>query len=319
MELNFKQMEAFYWLTQLQSYRLVAERLSLTQPAVSARISALEQAMNLQLIDRNSTRFRLTGEGLYVAEYAEMFVNLQDAMTNRIDEDRHRHFAVGMVGMVPLTWGVLFREMVAEAVPNVILDIYTGSNLELKRMLRSGVLDMALLTDEKDLARVQDSFSVQYDVGWAASPALASRVTQPLSAADLRHQPIILYPPSSPLSQPISNILQENRARPAARHMGNSLAMILDMMKMGYGFATVALACAEDDFDAGRLVPIDTLDKVPPISIHCVHVNSARKAQVRQVYEIAKEAAQTWCRDYPRYTMFVENSDDQPASNPLET
>lgn len=317
--MNFKQMEAFYWLTQLESYRLVAERLSLTQPAISARIAALESEMNLQLIDRSAGGFRLTDEGQNVAEYAEAFMNLHEAMTGKIEAVRHRHFAVGMVGTGPLTWGIEFRSMVAAADPAITLDFHSGSNGELRRLLRSGLLDIAFLADEKGVEHLPNSFAVQFKVGWVASPEMARGVRQPVPTDSMRRQPIVLFPSSSPLSQAGGELLKEGDVRPAARHRANSLAMIREMVRLGYGFAAMPLATAAEDLDAGRLVQIETEDPVPPVTIYCVHVNRARKIQVRQVYQIAEQAARTWCQRNPRFATFLDACETQPASNPLET
>ena len=61
--MNFKQLEAFYWLTKLQSYQRVADHICLTQPAVSARILGLEENLGVKLIDRSASEFRLTEQG----------------------------------------------------------------------------------------------------------------------------------------------------------------------------------------------------------------------------------------------------------------
>ena len=306
--MNFKQMEAFYWLCQLHSYRRVAERLSLTQPAVSARINALEEDLNVQLIERDAPHFRLTEHGQQVAEYAEMFANLHEAMTSRLDERRQRHFAVGMVSMVTTSWGILMRDMVAEAAPNVLLDVHSGSNRDLRRLLRAGVLDMAFLTDEADLNRIPDSFTVQYEVGWVGNPNLLHDLELPLDAKTLRQLPIILYPPSSPLMQPLSRLLHENRARPNVRHVGNSLATICEMVRRGFGISAVALSQVQEDIASGRLSLIETTEPIAPLDICCVHLNRARKAQVQQIYEIAEAAAREWCETHPRYLTFKEGA-----------
>ncbi|WP_244274697.1 LysR family transcriptional regulator [Labrenzia sp. OB1] len=303
-------MEAFYWLCQLHSYRRVAERLSLTQPAVSARINALEEDLNVQLIERDSQHFRLTEHGQQVAEYAEMFANLHEAMSSRLDERRQRHLAVGMVSMVTTSWGILMRDMVARAAPNVLLDIHSGSNRDLRRLLRAGVLDLAFLTDEADLSRVPNSFTVQYDVGWVGHPDLLRDLKQPLQTKTLRQLPIILYPPSSPLMQVLSRMLHENRARPNVRHVGNSLATISEMVRRGYGISAVALSQVEEDIISGRLELIETTETIAPLDICCVHLNRARKTQVQQIFEIAETAAREWCETHPRFLTFKKG----PAS-----
>lgn len=302
--MNFKQMEAFYWLTQLHSYRRVAERLSLTQPAISARIASLENSLNAQLIERDTNHFQLTERGQQVAEFAEMFVNLNEAMSTHLDEDRQRHFAIGMVSMVTMTWGVLLRDMVAATMPNVLLDVHSGSNQDLRRLLRAGVLDMAFLTDEADLTRVENSFTVQYNVGWVARPDLISGLKPPIDMRKLRRMPIILYPPSSPLMQELSTKLRDSELRLNVRHVGNSLATICEMLRMGFGISAISLSQVEEDINAGRLCVIDTKETFTPLDICCVHLNRARRAQVRQIYELAEQAARDWCTANPRYVSF---------------
>ena len=44
MNITLKQIEVFYWTLQLRSLTRAAERLSASQPAMSARIAELEQA-----------------------------------------------------------------------------------------------------------------------------------------------------------------------------------------------------------------------------------------------------------------------------------
>jgi DNA-binding transcriptional LysR family regulator len=196
------------------------------------------------------------------------------------------------------------RDMVAEMAPNVLLDIHSGSNRDLRRLLRAGVLDLAFLTDEADLSRVPNSFTVQYEVGWVANPDLLQGLEQPLSPKTLRQLPIILYPPSSPIMQALSKMLHENRARPNARHVGNSLATISEMVRRGYGISAVALSQVEEDIASGRLVLIETTETIAPLDICCVHLNRARKAQVQKIYEIAERAAREWCEGHPRFLTF---------------
>ena len=63
MRFNLKQIEAFVWVADLQSFRRAAERLNTTQPNISARISSLEEALGTALMTRDAGSVRLTGKG----------------------------------------------------------------------------------------------------------------------------------------------------------------------------------------------------------------------------------------------------------------
>ena len=56
-------LEAFLAVTDKQSFSLAAEKLFITQPAVSKRIAALEQELNARLFDRLGKRVILTEAG----------------------------------------------------------------------------------------------------------------------------------------------------------------------------------------------------------------------------------------------------------------
>jgi DNA-binding transcriptional LysR family regulator len=58
--MNLRFVEAFYWVTTLRSVSRAAEKLFITQSAMSSRIAALEEELGTLLLDRRDKSFRLT-------------------------------------------------------------------------------------------------------------------------------------------------------------------------------------------------------------------------------------------------------------------
>jgi DNA-binding transcriptional LysR family regulator len=304
--MNFKQLEAFYWLTKMQSYQRVADHLCLTQPAVSARISGLENDLGVKLVDRKSSEFRLTDQGHEVTEYAETFLNLREAMTGRLMMREKRRFTIGLVEMVAVTWGHPLRQKISAMDSDLIVDFNCGSNLDQRNQLRSGSLDMAFVTGEAELPQIAKSFSVHYAVGWAARPDVVGEITRPKTPEEIREMPLIFYPRTSPLFRPVAEYVEETRRRPNARHTGNSLATIAELVRCGYGVAAMPLAPLERDIAQGTLVEVPTTVKIAPLDIRCVYLNKARKKVTNEIFELARAAAREWCAANPRYTSFHE-------------
>ena len=50
--MNLRFVEAFYWIASLKSISRAAEKLHLTQSAMSSRISTLEDELGVLLLDR---------------------------------------------------------------------------------------------------------------------------------------------------------------------------------------------------------------------------------------------------------------------------
>jgi DNA-binding transcriptional LysR family regulator len=302
--MNFKQLEAFYWLTRLKSYQRVADHIGLTQPAVSARISGLEDSLGVPLLDRAQSDFTLTEQGYEVAEYAETFLNLSETLTSRLKSKQKRRYTIGVVSMVTQTWAVTLRHKIAALPDAPLVDFYSGSNLDLRPMVKSGALDMAFVTGEAGLPQIEDSFSVQYHVGWVARPDVVGDINRPLTPDELRELPLVLYPHTSPLFGPVADLIEETRRRPNSRHTGNSLATICEMVKAGYGASAMPLVSLEPQIATGMLVEIPTTVQLAPLDIRCVHQNRARKAQTEQIFQLARQAAEEWVAAHPRYVSF---------------
>ncbi|TYB90208.1 LysR family transcriptional regulator [Oceaniovalibus sp. ACAM 378] len=301
--MNFKQLEAFYWLSQIQNYRRTAERLGLTQPAVSARIQGLETDLGKTLIDRDAPEFRLTDQGVEVAEFALSFLHLREAMTARLQDKKKRRISIGVAGMATITWGPALRDRVMAEHPDILLDFYSASDLQLGKFIEAGTLDLAF-TAGGERAR-NAHFSVIYDVGWVARPDLIEGQILPMTPETLRDLPLVLYPKSSPLFNPVAEYVDEMSTRPAPRHYGNSLTTICEMLRLGYGASALSKVALEEDLLAGRLVEIPVTRPIAPLKVTCSYVNRARRKQVGTILEIAQEVAQEWCKAHSRYSTFT--------------
>ncbi len=72
--MQIPQITAFLAVAELQSFSLAAERLHITQPAVSKRIRQLEEAMQTTLFDRIGKKSILTPNGLALIPHAEQIL-----------------------------------------------------------------------------------------------------------------------------------------------------------------------------------------------------------------------------------------------------
>lgn len=301
--MNFKQLEAFYWLSQFGSHQQTASFLGLTQPAVSARIQSLEKDLGKTLINREAPRFALTDQGLEVAEFAVQFLNLREAMMGRLLDKRKQRLSIGFAGMAALTWGPALQKRLRADYPDLMVDIYAASDLQLRRFVRDGTLDAAFTASGDRAPKAE--FAVRYEVGWVARPELIAGRELPMTPEALRDLPLVLYPKTSPLFTPVEEYVDDMRERPAARHYGNSLATICEMVRMGYGASALALTALEADIAAGRVLEIPVTEPLAPLEVACTHVNRARREQVGAVLELARVTAQEWCAEHGRYSSFV--------------
>lgn len=82
--MEFNQLESFINVVNLKSFSKAAEKLFLTQPAVSNNIQNLEKELETVLINRNYKKITVTEEGELLYNYAVNMLNMRDQASCKI-------------------------------------------------------------------------------------------------------------------------------------------------------------------------------------------------------------------------------------------
>ncbi len=188
-----------HWLTVLHqqgSFTAAAARLGVSKAAMSQRITELETAAGVALVQRTTRSVRLTeaGERL-VAQTSEPFERIAASF------DSVRDLAAAPQGLLRVTAPVAFsRQQLVPRLPQ-FLQAHPGVQLELDMSDRLRPLAM----DGYDLAVRHTNAPPETHVAWAlcatravlvASPAHLARHGTPASPADLAQHPALHYPRS---------------------------------------------------------------------------------------------------------------------------
>jgi len=178
--MTFEQLHAFIVVAETLSMTRAAERLHLTQPAVSAAIAALEERQATRLFDRVGRHLELTAAGkVFLPEARAVIARLEEA--RRVFDDL-AGLARGEVRLaasqtVATYW--LPRRMARFAAdhPAIHLDLAVGNTTQAVALVLNGEADLAFIegaVDEPLLARkvvARDRISLYV----AASHPLAKR------------------------------------------------------------------------------------------------------------------------------------------------
>lgn len=145
--IKFRHVQCFVEIARHRSLKRAADRLFLTQPAISKTLKELEDILGAQLLNRSRAGVTLTREGDVFLQFAEMSVG---ALQQGIDGVGQVSAAGGQtltVGALPsvAAWllPVVVREM-AEVAPDVVLRVLDGPHAYLVDRLRQGALDLVI-------------------------------------------------------------------------------------------------------------------------------------------------------------------------------
>jgi DNA-binding transcriptional LysR family regulator len=87
MLMDTRQLAAFCAVVERKSFSQAAERLGVTQPAVSLQIRSLEQRLGRQLLDRSGRRVEPTEAGRRLYASAQRLLALEENLLEELDAD----------------------------------------------------------------------------------------------------------------------------------------------------------------------------------------------------------------------------------------
>jgi LysR family carnitine catabolism transcriptional activator len=146
INLPLRQVTTFVCLAETQSFRRAAERLRLSQPAVSAHIRELERHVGVALVHRTTRHVSLTAEGKAFAARAKRALDeLSMAGQDLRDLASVHRGRLVVACIVP---------MMAAAVPSIVQRLseqHPGLEIEIRDVL-SGQIEQLIANGEADIA-----------------------------------------------------------------------------------------------------------------------------------------------------------------------
>src|SRR6516164_5042992 len=85
--MDTRQLRAFCIVVERRSFSQAAERLGVTQPAVSLQVRALEKRLGIQLLDRSGRRVEPTEAGLRLYRGAQRLLALEEDLVNDLADE----------------------------------------------------------------------------------------------------------------------------------------------------------------------------------------------------------------------------------------
>ncbi|WP_108816303.1 LysR family transcriptional regulator [Loktanella sp. Alg231-35] len=256
MRLNLKQLEAFVWVVDLQSFRRAAERLNTTQPNISARIAGLEQALGVTLMTRDAGSVRLTGKGQELLAHARRVLQATDDLVTAADQKSliEGTLRLGVTEMIVHTWLHEYLRNLKREYPGLMVELTVDFSVDLEKRLGERALDLALQNEPFSRLATGQLKIGAYPVIWVASPALGLSGRQTLES--LAAQPILTHARDTRLYEEIAAHFGPRRDLAPRLVPSSNLAASQIMAIDGMGIAALPAAMVASDLSEGRLIQL---------------------------------------------------------------
>lgn len=292
--MTFDQIKTFLWVARLGGFRKAAERLNLSQPAVSTRISNLEQELRVTLFERGLGEPVLTKHGTLLLSYAEQMLFVEEEIKQRVANPSEAEglFRVGASETISQAWLPDFLKAFSEQYPRVNVDLTVDISLNLRSDLLERKLDLALLMGPVSEFSVQNVVLPSFDLHWYRATSNPQ--------VDLSRIPIMSY---SSKTRPYRELMSElsRRIGPKLRvYSSASLSASLKMIAAGIAVGPYPRALANDLLAAGQIVEFDPGFRPEPLAFTASYLSEPRSFLVENSAEIARDVAQEWDRIHPK-------------------
>jgi DNA-binding transcriptional LysR family regulator len=266
--LNLRFVEAFYWVATLQSVSRAAEKLFITQSAMSARIAALEQELGTVLLDRRDKRFRLTLAGQRFLKHASSLLELQRQIKHEMGGEAppEVQMRIGAIESVLHSWLIPWVEQLRAQYPALELEMSVETTPVLIELVRRGALDIVFTASPANTEGVRSKSLPPMDMCFLGNAKLhRKRLWRMVDFADVE---LMTFQRGSVPHVALVDQLKAAGVQPRKVHAISSISAMVQLVQGGFGVATLPLAAAKRLPDTSGLKVLRCEQALPPLPIH---------------------------------------------------
>ena len=266
---NLELFKVFYYVATTSSFTKAAEKLSITQPAVSQAMRQLEASLKVKLFKRTARGIRLTGEGEMLFSYVSKGYESIEMGVGKLHEILD--LKDGEITIGGNDYGIKFflltnLETFRSQYPNIRINILPMEDDDVINALSDRNIDIGLVLSNPSgfvLNRVEDVtyiFAAGNNYTYLKAPMLPLQL--------LSHLPLISRSTKYPDRNLMDNMLTQNHINIEPAYELTSAELILQYAVNNFGVAFLPKSYAQPYIDNGSLIELSLADKIPTLPLY---------------------------------------------------
>lgn len=257
--MNFKQLESFLWVAELQSFTKAARQLYMSQPAVSFQIKALEEDLEVMLFKRGDKKMVLTDAGqLLYREAKQMFRHYQKIKAGLDDLKglKTGHLIVG-AGTIPGEYLLpLLIGDFKKKYPGIQITLKVSGSGQVERWVREREIDLGITGILVEGQEIECRPWLQDELSLIVPPLHPWVNFGAVKVSDLMSETMIFREKGSGTRRTIEQKLAEHSIAveqiPQGIELGSSRAVIT-AVEAGMGVSIVSKYAVRESLELGRV------------------------------------------------------------------
>jgi len=255
-DLNLNKLRAFYCAASCGSVTVAAEKLCITQPAVSMQIKSLEKHYEVQLFVRGKKKLELTEAGKSLYRLAKEIFALAGEAERLLKQAGGLETQVLKVGSTKTLVRYVLAKYISlfqRSFPGIQIQIDEGSSWEMVQSVLHNDNDLAIVGRIAYPDQLQVIPFTQDEVVLLAAPGHRLCQKEEVSIDDLRGETVLLREKGSGTRWLVERILNRTSIVSSAWIESGNVDFIKEMVRIGNGITLLAQMGVEEDVNKGNL------------------------------------------------------------------
>ncbi|MCM3746103.1 LysR family transcriptional regulator [Paenibacillus pasadenensis] len=266
MNPNLEWYRVFYWIARSGSLTRAAERLHITQPAVSHSLKQLEQSLGGPLFVRNARGVSLTAEGEVLLRHVEeafRFLEKGEKQVGDMNGLSAGEIRIGAGDTLCRHFLLGHLERFRRLYPAVGIRVMNRTTPETAALLKEGLIDLGLISlPHADSALELRPGPLLHDC-LVAGEAFRHLAKRPLPLQELGSYPLLMLESGS-TRRHLDQYAVDNGALLQPELELGSLDLLSQFAQRGFGIAFQVREYISDELTSGALTELPLDPPVPP-------------------------------------------------------
>jgi len=238
MELD--QLRYFLQVAESGSFTRAAERLKISQPALSRSIQKLEEELGQPVFERKARSVCLTDTGALLQSRAHQVLTiLEDTKAEITDDGESGRVRVGAIPTIaPYFLPEVLRQFSREF-PKAMLIVQENTTDNLLKSLTQGEIDLAILAlpVPARYLEIEELFEEELLLVLPPDHPLVDR--EKIRPNDVEPYPFVLLDEAHCLSDTIVSFCRQRSFQPVAVERASQLAMVQELVSLSHGVSMI--------------------------------------------------------------------------------
>jgi len=295
--INLNQLRVFYEAAKHQSFTAAAQKLFVTQPAITAQVRSFENQCNLTLFKKKGRRVYLSDEGKALYECVKRIFECEKELEDLVEEMRELKRGILRLGTTKAYARYFMPFLISgfrEAYPHIKVNLDEGSSLDMVRSLvelRNEVAVIAKVEDNPEITFIPFS---QEELVLIVAPDHGLAQKRSVSVEDLLAEPIIMKELGSGTRKQVNELFSKRSLVPNVLVETSNTEFIKQLVQRGDGISFLVREAVAAELKEKKLATIPL--KGEPICLDVSiaylkhqHLSPPARAFVEMLEKISRE------------------------------